>query len=263
MLQRRLFLLAALISFALISFGLLNADDLFVYYLPVTVGEPGPTATPASPPRPRGSINYEELTMGNLQSGAVDSWTIDVESSDYLTITVAPAASANMIISVLDPDGQIIVDRQNLAPAGEVETVANLSVNVPGLYNIHIAADPVMQSDYALMVMNSDSYPFAFRGTLNPGIPRSDSIADGTDVFWFFSATDGEIISLTVAPVGLEDAYVELYGPDSSRLLTLDDGLGGEAEILENQSILESGMYAIRVGEFDFEEMSYQIVMDK
>ncbi len=225
---------------------------------------PGPTATPSDGATiPKGETGFEDLSIGTLASGAIDDWTVTVSSSDFITITVAPASSANMIFSVLNDSGQIIVDQQDQAPAGKVETITNLSLPEASTYHIHIATDPAEQTDYALMVMNSESYSFTFRGTLTSGAQRSDSLAADSDHFWFFHAADGETISLQVTPNGEADAYVELYGPDGSRLLTLDNGGSGEAEILENHSILATGMYSIRVGEFDFTEMSYQIVVSK
>jgi hypothetical protein len=214
-------------------------------------------------PIPKGQLDYEDLMMSSLESGAVDSWTTTIDSSNFLTITVAPASAANMLISVLDGNDQIIVDSQNQAPAGEVEAITNLSLTEPGSYQIQIATDPAEQTDYALMVLDSNSYDFRFRGTLTPGEQRTDSLSADSDHFWFFSASDGETISMQVTPYEDADAYVGLYGTDGSRLLTLDNGDNGEAEILDNHSILATGMYAIRVGEFDFAAMSYQIIVSK
>ena len=226
---------------------------------------PGRGTPPPSDQDPnlKGDLKYEDLVMSSLESGAVDSWTITIDSSDFITITVAPASSANMNISVLDENGQIIVNRQNQSAAGEVETITNLSLTEPGSYQIHIATDPAEQTNYALMAMDSSSYNFDFRGTLTPGAQRTDTTPVDTDHFWFFSASDSETINLQVTPYENADAYVELYGPDGSRLLTLDNTDNGEAEILNNHSILATGMYAIRVGEFDFEVMSYQIIINK
>ncbi len=230
----------------------------------------GSTATPAASATPgggattpKGPIDYEDLIIGSLANGAVDDWTFTVDNSDSITITLAPAASANMLFSVLDDSGQIVLDRQNQAAAGEVETAKNLNLTEPGTYHIHVAAEPAEETDYALMVMDSSSYAFSFRGTLAPGVQRSDALTADNDHFWFFPANDGETIRLQITPNGEADAYVELYGPDGARLMTLDDAGSGEAELLEDHSILESGLYAVRIGEFDFGAMTYQIVMDK
>ena len=230
----------------------------YFYYLPAILHDPD-----FQGPNPKGQLDYEDLVMSTLESGAVDSWTLTIDSQEFLTITVAPASSANILLSVLTENGQIVVDRHDQAPAGEVETITNLSLSEPGSYQIQISSDPTEESNYALMVMNAESYNFNFRGTLSPGEQRSDSLPANSDHFWFFSASDGETISMQVTPYDQGDAYVELYGPDGSRLLTIDDSDNGEAEILDNHSILATGMYGIRVGEFDYFAMSYQIVVNK
>ena len=226
------------------------------------------TASPSSTPTggqvtPKGEIDYEDLIISSLASGAVDDWTFNVDDSEAITITVAPAATANLLFSVVDDSGQIVLDRRNQAAAGEVETADNIRISEPGTYHIHVAAEPAEQTDYALMVMDSTSYVFNFSGTLTSGIQRSDSLKANNDHFWFFPASDGETIRLQVSSGGEADAYVELYGPDGARLLTLDDTGSGEIELLEDESILATGLYAVRVGEFDFGAMTYQIVMEK
>ena len=113
------------------------------------------------------------------------------------------------------------------------------------------------------MVLDSESYSFIFKGSLRDSSLRSDSLAVDHDHYWFFSASDGESVNMSVTPSGQGDPYLELYGPDAARLLTIDNTGSGETEPLENYSILANGMYAIRVGEFDFAEMSYQITLSK
>ena len=225
-------------------------------YLPVILNDsdfPGPDV--------KGELDFEELVISNLESGAVDIWALEIDSSMFVTITVAPASSTNILISVLDENGKTVVDRQDKSPAGEVETISKLSLTSPGLYQVQIISDPAEKSNYALMVMNTYSYNFDFRGTLGLGELRTDSLPEKSDHFWFFSASDGETISLRVSPKNQGDVYLELYGTNGSRLLTIDSYGSGKAEALENYSILATGMYGIRVGEFDFAAMSYDIVV--
>jgi hypothetical protein len=223
---------------------------------------PSATATDQNP-NDKGMLELEDLAMAFLDSGGIDSWTIKIDSSDSITITVAPAASVDIVLSVLDDTGATIVDRHDQATSGEVETITDLKLNQPGLYKLYITAEPNDQTNYALMILGSESYGFIFKGNLSDSSPRSDSLAADNDHFWFFSASDGENINLSVSPIGEADPYLELYGSDGSRLLTIDNTDVSEAETLENYSILADGMYAIRVGEFDFAPMSYQITLDK
>ena len=211
----------------------------------------------------KGLLDFEDLAMASLTSGSIDNWTIRVDSIDSITITVAPAASVNIVLSVLDDTGAAVIDRHNEASAGEVETITDLNLTQPGLYQLYITAEPNDQTNYALMILDSESYDFTFKGNLSDSSPRTDSLKADNDHFWFFSASDGENINISVTPIGEADPYLEFYGSDGARLLTIDNTGSGETETLENYSILANGMYAIRVGEFDFAAMSYQITLSK
>ncbi len=241
---------------------------------PTATGSPSgtgtPTATPTATatatgqePQDKGQLDFEDLIINELASGEVHAWNVSVSNTDSVTITVAPEATTNIVFSVFNDAGQTLVDRRNQAADGRVETIVDLAVQDTGSIQIQIAADPAEDTSYAIMVLDNESYNFTFMGALNIGAQRGDSLDTDNDHFWFFSATDGDSIDLTVSPSGDADAYVELYGPDSSLLQTIDDEGAGGDERLENYSILASGMYAIRVGEFDFEPMTYQILVEE
>jgi hypothetical protein len=71
----------------------------------------------------------------------------------------------------------------------------------------------------------------------------------------------GNKINIRVTPSSQADPYLELYDPRGSRVLTIDDTGTGETESLEDYEALSDGMYGIRVGEFDFATMTYQILL--
>jgi hypothetical protein len=210
-----------------------------------------------------GDIEFEDLVISGLDAGEVHAWNLPLEGMEAITITVAPGGAANLTLSVIDDSGQVLVDQQNTAGAGRTETIEDLSVGEAVSVRIQVAADPPEATSYALMAMAADSYNFTFMGTLESGIQRSDSLDADNDHFWFFNASDGDTIDMVVTPGSEEDPYVELYGPDGSRLQTIDNTGSGEAEQLNSYSILATGLYAIRVGEFDFLPMNYTIIVNQ
>ena len=113
------------------------------------------------------------------------------------------------------------------------------------------------------MFMDADSYSFIFRGRLLENSSRSDALAENNDHFWFFDVQGGESVSFSITPESGKDPYIELYDPAGARMLTIDDTEGGEVESLDSYTLLDSGMYGIRVAEFEFLPMSYQIVLTK
>lgn len=225
---------------------------------------PGPTATPSgSTPVDKGDLSPEDLTIDTLGAGATDRWNLDLLAGEMVTLTVAPGAAADIVLAVLDGSGAPIVSDQNTAAPGEVETIKDLKISSPGIHQLLIRTEEGIQTDYALMFMDSESYSFVFRGVLQENAPQSDSLAADNDHFWFFNAQRGECVSFSITPDGSGDPYIELYDPNGSLMLTIDDNDNGEPEALENYTLLDTGLYSIRVAEFDFLPMSYQIVLTK
>lgn len=214
-------------------------------------------------PESKSRLDTEDLVISSLAAGTADHWTMDLAAGDMVTITVAPGNSADIVLSVLDSNDLILVDQQNLSPAGEVETISNLKITNPGIYSLLIETVQGKQTDYALMLMDALSYSFVFRGTLQDNDSRSDSLPAEVDHFWFFNAQSGETVSFTITPDSIGDAYVELYDPAGLRVMTIDDTGQGGAESLQNYAITTGGLYSIRVAEFEFEAMDYQIDFSK
>ena len=144
-----------------------------------------------------------------------------------------------------------------------METIADLSIAETGEYELLVQAVPGQATDYALMLLDQDSYRLVLRGTFQDNDSRDDSLPAKVDHFWFFNALGDETVSFTVSPDSSGDLYVELFGPKGTRLLTLDDNGEGEPESLENYHLLSDGLYGIRVGEFDFTAMDYQITISR
>lgn len=239
-----------------------------------TASPTGTTATPTATatatttssgqePVNKGSPEFEDLIIANLDLDAVDAWTVNVSSSTAVTITVAPELGTDIVFTVLANDGQVLVNNRDQAAAGGVETIRDLNVANTSAIEIQVSADPARETDYALMVMDEASYSFIFEATLDFDSQRTGTLEENVDHFWFFSATDGDNIDLQITPDNDADAYVEIYGADGTRIRTIDDGDIGEVERLENYSILETGFYSIRVGEFDYGPMTYQIILDE
>jgi hypothetical protein len=225
-----------------------------------------PSATAPTPPTggtgiDQGALDFEDLVIAALGAGTTHSWSLDLAANSAITLTVAPASTANIVLSVLGPDGSVLVNAQNQASIGEVETITNLQIDDPGIYRLQVTTSPTAATDYALMAMDNDSYSFDFRGTLRTNTTRNDTLAPNHDHFWFFNAENGQSLTFAVTPQDNGDPYIELYDPQGARILTVDNTGEGDAETLDSYTLLDSGMFGIRVAEFDFRAMSYQIVL--
>jgi hypothetical protein len=221
------------------------------------------SVTPSGSVVEKGSMEEEDLKIDILAASTVHRWTMDLVAGDSITVTVSPGPMADIVLSIQDSNGIGLVNEQNLAPAGEVETITNVNISSPGIYSVLVKTAQGVQTDYALMYMTADSYSFNFKGRLTEGVARNDSIPENVDHFWFFNAESGQSVSIDVMPADDGDPYLELYDPEGSRMLTIDDTGAGELEYLDNYTLLKTGLYGLRVAEFDFLPMSYQVTVSK
>ena len=221
---------------------------------------PAASVTPSNlTVREKGSLSAEDLVISSLDAAHIDAWTLNLVAGDAITITVAPAASTDIVLSLFDSNNVALVSDQNNSQAGMPETITNVSISSPGIHTVQIKTSNETQTDYALMFMDSDSYSYIFKGQLAVGSAKSGNVAADTDHFWFFNANSGDSVSFIITPNDNSDPYIELYNPDGERILTIDDNNEEEAESLENYTLLDGGMYGIRVAEFDFQPMAYSI----
>lgn len=219
----------------------------------------GPCSEPYVTPVDKGDLNPEDLIISNLGAGNTDRWTLDLVAGDAITITVAPATASDVVLSLFDSNNVTLVNEQNFAVVGAPETISNFTISNPGIHTVQIQTLEGTQTDYALMFMDANSYSFIFKGRLVENAPKSGNVEADTDHFWFFNADGSDSVSFRITPNDNGDPYIELYDPNGARMLTIDDTGAGEVESLTNYTLLDGGMYSIRVAEFDFQPMSYTI----
>jgi hypothetical protein len=221
---------------------------------------PGASSTPSNATIVnKGTLNAEDLVISNISATNLDRWSLDLVAGDVITITVAPATMNDIVLSLFDSNDVALVNEQNSSLTGNPETITNVNINDRGIHTVQVKTANGGQTDYAIMFMDSDSYSFVFKGLLDENTAKSGNVAADNDHFWFFNATNSDSISFIVTPNNAGDPYIELYNPDGERILTIDDTGDGEVERLDNYTLLDGGMYGIRVAEFDFKPMSYSI----
>ena len=237
----------------LILVSIVMANDQYHQYVPFIAGSTG------SSPQAKGELIPEDLIISNLGAGNTDRWELDLEAGDAISITVAPATALDVVLSLFDSNNVTLVNEQNSAAVGAPETITNFNISSPGIHSVQIKTIEGAQTDYAMMFMDAESYSFIFKGLLIENTSQSGYVEADSDHFWFFSIESSDSVSFRITPEDNGDPYVELYDPDGSRMLTIDHNGEGEAEELTNYTLLDGGMYGIRVAEFSFQPMSYTI----
>jgi hypothetical protein len=185
-----------------------------------------------------------------------------IESADGVNeITAVAMPDADIIVSVYNVAGELIGE-QNDAPTGEQEQLTNLWLPSPGDYWVEVRTANNVPSHYLLLLLKPDSYAFRHQGLMAFGNTVTGSLATQTDHFWFFTGSEGETVTITGVPGNGGDLFLELYAAAGENALGfVDEGIAGNSEIISDYTLPTTGVYGIRVGEYDFRGVNYQLTV--
>ncbi len=229
---------------------------------PPTTGTPGapPTPTIASTLVDMGETETQYLTVETLGSNEIHSWSIKLSANSVFTASVVTIVED--VILTLVSENNAVLQEANAVPGGQVETLV-YNIATQGTYRIQIRTPNGRAGDYVMMINDSASYPFVLRGVLQYGSSKATFLPEEYDHFWHFLGTAGEEIRITAVPSGNEDPFIMLYDPRGEDITGfIDGGDAGEDEIFDI-TLTTTGIYSVRVGEIDFLEMSYTILITK
>ncbi len=222
------------------------------------------TATPTQPATltliNQGQIDPEALAAAALKPFEIHSFSFTMNDLDEVSIAVASEQGLNLVISVLDGFGSQVFASDN-QPAGKIERIENLSL-AQGNYTIQVRGQTGQSGSYMIMLLFADSYTYSFMDVIVYGQTVLGTTNEENDHFWLFYGETGDIITITAGPNDSGDLFLELYNPNAKIVSDfVDDGLEGEPEILAGFILTNTGLFAIRVGEYNFNPMTYQLVV--
>ncbi len=210
-----------------------------------------------------GSLGEQDLINGRLESGISDIWTFNSDNGRYATITANPEDSdLDLIMSIISPSGQTISTIDN-GFAGDTEVVIDLLLPESGTYLIEINEFFKAAGRYTLSLVLTDDPLFNSGGRIKLGQTiQSDLPANGKKV-WQFNGTVNDLVSIVLIPEGPFDAILELYGPDGTRLVGLDEGFSGDAEVISGYELPVTGEYTIIISSFAGDGGGYSLSLDE
>lgn len=221
---------------------------------------PGPSPTPGSTVMEMGSVETQFLTAGSLDSGSTHSWEVEINANSVFTAYVA-AATEDIVLTLLSPTNNLVKEA-NEAPAGQVETLI-VEIEVEGVYRLQVRTANGRPTDYAMMLNDSFSYSFVLRGILSYGGSQTVFLPEEHDHFWHFQGNAGDQIRIAVTPLDDGDPFLKFYDVEAEDVSGfIDKNDAGEGEVYDI-TLPVSGLYSVRVGEVDFVDMQYSILIIK
>ncbi|MEM7335872.1 MAG: PPC domain-containing protein [Chloroflexota bacterium] len=210
-----------------------------------------------------GSLGQTDVVNGRLEANVSDIWTFSAESNQYATINISPDdRDIDLILKLIDPNGKTVVQIDN-AFAGDTEVVLDLLLTESGMYVIEVSEFFQDLGRYTLSLVLTDEPLFSGGGEITFGQTIQSDLPTASQKFWLFEGVAGEEISVVLIPEGEFDGILELYAPNGEKLVGLDEGFNGDAEVISGYALPLSGEYRIVVSSFAGNGGVYSLSLDR
>lgn len=234
---------------------------------PTTQSQATPTLDPGNTVEQLDLISDTSYWTGveRLEANETHSWLVEPGYTGNFVVQAFAPAPANLVLSVVK-DGQITVNRQNSAAAGQIETLSIPVASDEERYEVLVESADGSATDYFILLhdTNADNGDIqrVAHGLLTPGSQQNNiSLPADTDHVWYFIGNAGDDLSVTVSPGSDDDTYVALIGVGTDEDPgDIEDGDYGEEDTID-YTLSSSGLYVIVVGDYDFDGASYSIVI--
>lgn len=194
-----------------------------------------------------------------------DLWTFRSSGQQFTTFRLHPEdANLDLALQLFDPTGRIITTADN-GYNGDTEIVTDLYLNDPGVYIAAVTDFSLATGRYQLQLDMTTEPQFPNGGVIHFGESVQNRLAARQQHIWTFSGTANQLISIVLTP-GSDafDAILDLYGPDGQRLIALDEGFSGDAEVIAGFQLPLTGEFSVLVRNFAEEgDGTYALALDE
>jgi hypothetical protein len=198
-----------------------------------------------------------------LSAGVRDVWTFVASDGNYATLTLSTeAADLDLRLTILNASGQIITTADN-GFMGDTEIAADILLAAGGRYFVEIDDFFDNSGRYSLSLQLTEEPLYSSGGRIFSG-QTIQSVLSGAQHLWSFEGTAGQTVSIVLVPADERlDAILNLYGPDGRRLVALDEGFSGDAEVISGFDLPVTGEYTILVSSFADAGGPYSLSLDE
>ena len=209
-----------------------------------------------------GSLGETDVVNGRLETNVSDIWTFSAESNQYATITLSSDdKDIDLILRLIDPNGKTVAQIDN-AFAGDTEVVIDFLLSESGMYVIEVSEFFKGLGRYTLSLVLTDEPLFSEGGVIEIGQTIQSDLSDTGQKVWVFDGAAGAVISVVLIPDGEFDGILDLYSPNGEKLVGLDEGFNGDAEVIAGYTLPLTGEYRIVMSSFAGNGGSYSLSLD-
>lgn len=194
-----------------------------------------------------------------------DLWTFHSPGGQFTTFQLRPEdPSLDLALQIFNPKGELLTAVDN-GYAGDAEIVADLLLTDPGVYIVAVNDFSSTVGRYQIQLSDDPEPQFSTGGTIHFGESVQNQLQGSTEHIWSFVGTANQLVSIVLTP-GSEtfDGILDLYGPDGQRLLALDEGFSGDAEVIAGYTLPVTGQFSIMVRNFNAgADGTYALALDE
>ncbi|MCB9421497.1 MAG: hypothetical protein H6667_16960 [Ardenticatenaceae bacterium] len=211
-----------------------------------------------------GSLIDGRVLSGELTEGVKNVWTFTVESASYVTLSLEPEDDIlDLTLTLISPFGQTIAQIDS-GYAGDTEVAADIYLMENGRYVVEVSDFFGLAGHYKLSLTIEDEPQYTNAGVIRPGQAIESELPVNAQHVWTFEGAAGSLISIVLSPRDSQmDAILNMFGPDGSRLVALDEGFSGDPEVVSGFELPVTGSYAIRVSSFADNGGRYALSLDE
>jgi hypothetical protein len=212
----------------------------------------------------QGSLINGRTLEGELETGTKDVWSFTIEEPSYVTLNLEPEDTPlDLTLTLINPFGQTLAQIDS-GYAGDTEVAADIFLTDNGRYVVEVSDFFNLGGRYQLSLAIEDEPQFTNAGIIRAGEAIESRLPVNTQHVWTFDGAAGDLISIVLSPRDDQmDAILNLFGPDGSRLVALDEGFSGDPEVISGFELPVTGSYTIRVSSFADNGGLYSLSLDE
>jgi hypothetical protein len=218
-----------------------------------------------------GALNMGEILIGEPVAGMVreaedHNWFLWAGGGEVVDIILTPLDDdADVTLSVMAPNGTMLLDLFDEAFSGEAEEAYGLELNQAGEYVVVVSEYWDAATSYKLEVAYGggagDDFELLEMGSIYYGEVRQVSLPAGQYIhYWTFDGVAGDVVTIIVAPVSSGvDLQLALVDSEGNFLWDLDEGADDEMEMIASYVLPATASYGILAAEYWEASADYEV----
>ncbi|MCB8943748.1 MAG: hypothetical protein H6658_08330 [Ardenticatenaceae bacterium] len=208
-----------------------------------------------------GDLVYGDVLEESLQSLEVHTWYFTGQAGDRVTVKVMPLDPwLDVEVWLLDANVERLATQDEFL-TGEVELV-DITLPAAGQYIILVRDYFGEAGRYEITLNGVTAQPPSLAGNLTYGESVATALLPGMPVYWLFAGHEGDVIDVTLTPVGDVDFLFRLQDPNGNVVMEVDEASLGNVEQLLGLTLTADGNWRIVVDTFFAEGGSYSLLVE-